>query len=29
MAAALTIVPIALMAAYLTVARRLGAFEAL
>jgi putative spermidine/putrescine transport system permease protein len=29
MAAALTVVPIALMAAYLTVARRLGAFEAL
>jgi putative spermidine/putrescine transport system permease protein len=29
MAAALTIVPIALMAAYLTIARRLGAFEAL
>ncbi len=29
MAAALTLVPIALMAAYLTVARRLGAFEAL
>jgi putative spermidine/putrescine transport system permease protein len=29
MAAALTLVPIALMAAYLTIARRLGAFEAL
>jgi putative spermidine/putrescine transport system permease protein len=29
MAAALTVVPIAIMAAYLTLARRLGAFEAL
>jgi putative spermidine/putrescine transport system permease protein len=29
LAAALTVVPIAIMAAYLTVARRLGAFEAL
>jgi putative spermidine/putrescine transport system permease protein len=29
MAAALTLVPIVVMAAYLTLARRLGAFEAL
>jgi hypothetical protein len=29
MAAALTVVPVAIMAVYLTVARRLGAFEAL